>query len=880
MKKKQSTKVNPNDKNSSMKIYEENNIISNTGRLAKISFWKQDLKNNSFYCTEEIFNICGRKKTSDTLSLEDFIKDIHPDDALNYKQKRIHSLEKRNVIDLEYRIILPDLSLKWIHERRELITTNKTNQGTWQGTIQDVTEYKEKIEDVNKDDSLNHNIIKSLTKYIIRVDKKGLITYHNETFLEDFTDLFRSNSLLGKNALSILGKYQQNKIISVIKKCIIDPNTISKVEIKLSSSVTTIWSFAAIMSIDGELEEIQGFGIDISEQNNSKKSLIEIIERYNLACKATSDAIWDWDFKTNNLYWGEGFQTLFGHDSRVYSANKNVWESCIHPEDSLSTINAINTAIKSTENSWTAEYRFRKADGKYANVVDRSVIIRDANKKITRIVGAIQDITDKKKLEQLLEKVSILSKIGSFEVDFNFNKVTWSAMTRKIHEVEKDFTPNLNNIFSFYKSEANAEIIQDFFNNTHVKTEELDINIQISTAKGRLRWARILASKEFTDGKINKIIGSIQDIDKITKTEAEVLIANEEKNLILESIGDAFFAMDYNGIITYWNKQSENLLNLQRNETLGENIFNVFPEDMHASFFPNYQKCVQEKKSQHFEIYIDSMAKWFEVAAYPSLKGISVYFKDITKRKKTDSYLKKMNENLQKSAEQMAVTNKNFEQFSYIVSHNLRAPIANIMGLVELMGYDEYLPEIKEKFLKEIKSNINNLDNIISDLNHILQIKSNINIKKETVKLELLISSIHIGLPSLIQNKEVQIITEFNDAPEMRTVKAYLHSIFFNLISNSVKYSKPDITAIIKIFSEKSEDGIKIIYQDNGIGIDMTKKGDKIFGLYQRFHYHVEGKGMGLFMVKTQVEILGGQITVLSEVDKGTQFILEFKNEK
>ena len=103
-----------------------------------------------------------------------------------------------------------------------------------------------------------------------------------------------------------------------------------------------------------------------------------------------------------------------------------------------------------------------------------------------------------------------------------------------------------------------------------------------------------------------------------------------------------------------------------------------------------------------------------------------------------------------------------------------------------------------------------------------------------------------------------------------------MHSIFFNLIFNSIKYRQLDTTPVIKIKSELIEGKIKISFKDNGIGIDLTKYGDKIFGLYKRFHFHVEGKGIGLFMVKTQIETLGGTIGVESKQGEGTGFIIEF----
>ena len=104
-----------------------------------------------------------------------------------------------------------------------------------------------------------------------------------------------------------------------------------------------------------------------------------------------------------------------------------------------------------------------------------------------------------------------------------------------------------------------------------------------------------------------------------------------------------------------------------------------------------------------------------------------------------------------------------------------------------------------------------------------------------------------------------------------------MYSIFYNLISNSIKYRQQQVPCLIEIKSRRVKDTIELVFTDNGMGIDLQKRGDQVFGLYKRFHTNIEGKGMGLFMVKTQVETLGGKISIQSEVNKGTEFKIEFE---
>jgi len=163
-------------------------------------------------------------------------------------------------------------------------------------------------------------------------------------------------------------------------------------------------------------------------------------------------------------------------------------------------------------------------------------------------------------------------------------------------------------------------------------------------------------------------------------------------------------------------------------------------------------------------------------------------------------------------------------------------------------------------------------------LNNILQVTKDVSQKKEIVRFSDIVNDIKASLNTTISKEKAIFILDFSAVDEMLTLKGYMYSIFYNLISNGLKYHQPGIPAIIEIKSSKQNDKIELLFKDNGIGIDLKKKGEQVFMLYKRFHPQVaEGKGIGLYMVKSQVESLGGKISVESEVNKGTIFIIEFE---
>jgi signal transduction histidine kinase len=176
-----------------------------------------------------------------------------------------------------------------------------------------------------------------------------------------------------------------------------------------------------------------------------------------------------------------------------------------------------------------------------------------------------------------------------------------------------------------------------------------------------------------------------------------------------------------------------------------------------------------------------------------------------------------------------------------------------------------------------LNKSVNGLDDIIKDLNQILQTKKEINEAKVLLHLSDIISTIQSNISHLILKENVTIIVDFSEKDEIFTIKSYMDSIFYNLISNSIKYKHPERTPVIEIKSRLKDKGFEILYKDNGLGIDLEKQGNQVFGLYKRFHFHTEGKGMGLYMVKTQIETLGGKVSIKSEVNHGTEFIIEFE---
>jgi signal transduction histidine kinase len=232
-----------------------------------------------------------------------------------------------------------------------------------------------------------------------------------------------------------------------------------------------------------------------------------------------------------------------------------------------------------------------------------------------------------------------------------------------------------------------------------------------------------------------------------------------------------------------------------------------------------------------------------------------------------------MNKDLTETNSELIKHNNELRQFSYTVSHNLRGPVASLMGLINLIDTTQ-LSKGNSEIHEHIRTSVSRLDTIIADLSMIIDIRHDIFHIRQKINLEAEVREIIKGFKKDLETHDVKINFHFDKCPEIYSVRPMVHSILYNLISNAIKYRAHTRRPEIEISSDVEKNYL-IVVKDNGLGIDLKNHRHNLFKLYKRFHYHTEGKGLGLYLVKLQAEALGGSVEVASEMNKSTTFSIK-----
>ena len=384
---------------------------------------------------------------------------------------------------------------------------------------------------------------------------------------------------------------------------------------------------------------------------------------------------------------------------------------------------------------------------------------------------------------------------------------------------------------------------------------------------------------------------------------------------LYNSFPSGYFCSLPNGTIVDSNKKFLDLTSYTREEVIGEKKFTDFLSLGEKIYFENVYSIalklrgtIEEinfnfikKDGTKFPILINSIEikdkeglHLFTLSAVFNISQRKKYEQEllIAKRKANDlsNELKDVNKELLSRAElilkqkhqleefnqHLENKNRQLSSFAHIASHNLRAPAGNLTTLKDFYKESTDI-EDKAMLFSKIEIVIGHLNETLNELIESVKIQGNKDITHDPIIFDSVFDKTLQILDNQILASKAVVTSNFSEAPNIEYPKLYMESIMLNLLSNSVRYRSPDRIAHIHFCTAVNNNEIMLIAKDNGLGIDLQKHGHKLFGLNNTFHRHPDSKGVGLFMTKTQIEAIGGSITVESEVNKGTTFKIILK---
>ena len=372
--------------------------------------------------------------------------------------------------------------------------------------------------------------------------------------------------------------------------------------------------------------------------------------------------------------------------------------------------------------------------------------------------------------------------------------------------------------------------------------------------------------------------------EQLFRLNEELKETEERARLLVDSVKDyAILMLNLQGEIISWNAGAERIKGYKAREIIGRHFSVFYPREAVASGFPQYElnRCLQDGRfeDEGWRIRKDGSAFWANVIITPIYNsagrhiGYSKITRDLTE-------VRRNVELMQKNQELMRI-NRDLDNFVYAASHDLKSPVVNLEGLIgelkqemgaEQAKYAELLPWIDDALL--------NLKKIIGELAEVTRIDRDVQTQEE-INLEDLLREVKDSLRDKILSNQVQITADFSLAPTISYSRKNLRSILFNLLSNAIKYAHGDRTPEIRIQTQywPADELVSLTVTDNGLGIPQNQK-DKIFSMFRRVHTHVEGSGVGLYLVKKILENQGDWIEVESVEGLGSSFNVFFKQKK
>ena len=635
----------------------------------------------------------------------------------------------------------------------------------------------------------------------------------------------------------------------------------------------------------GNPVEIVGYWIDITDAKNAEIELIESEEKFRKLLKTSPDAVIVSDLEGHITEASDVAVKMFGAENKQEMLGCGISELVSPKNHDKASIN-LEKALMGDELERNLEYSLiRKDETSFTGEISAS-LVRGKSGQPRAFMVSIRDITERKKAEKAIreseEKFRNLSEHSPNMIFINMGgRVVYA--NKRCEEImgykrEEFYSPGFD--FLTLIAPEYIELVKGNFRK-HIEGENnLRYEYAIITKDGR-RIDAIISSKVINYGGEDAILGIITDITPLRKAEREIKEERDRAQNYLDIAGVILIVIGTDGRVKLINKKGCEILGCCEKEILGKNWFdNFIPVRMVGEIKNIFENLIKGKIEfyDYFENPIltksggERIMAWYNTLLKDdegNITGILSSGEDITQRKKVEG-------DLRKTADELARSNTELEEFVYGVAHDLRAPLRSMQGFSEalLEDYGERMDDKYRDYAGRIKASSKRMDNMINDLLSYSSI-TRAYVEIESIDIEQIFTDTISQYDEKIRKKDAKIEIK-KPLHNVMGNKEILMRIIENLISNALKFTKEGVKPHIVIRSEVKKGMVRVWVEDNGIGIEPEYM-EKIFRVFERLNSEKEypGTGIGLAVVKKGVERIGGKAGVEPGLGGGSRFWIE-----
>jgi len=681
-------------------------------KTSETGSWEFDIETGKMYWSEEYCSMCSLQAGSLTPSLDKHFELVHPDDRANAKASFYAAAETGTSYRSEQRLNNGDGTIFQVLLTVAVIKNQQGKPIKLTGLVQNITGsrqmekmLRQTVDMLNRRnnfiETILHNLPVGIAVNKISNGKPTLVNKH-------FTDIYGWTAQDMDDIEGFLEKVYPDKAYRETLAAQVLADILS------GDAARMQWKGLQITTNTGEKRIVDAKTIllpdqdvmistrlDVTDRENVLRQLNESNLRYHYLTKATSDAVWDWDIPQQTLIWGEGYATVFGYKPDETSTNISSWAKHIHPRDKDRVISGIYAFVNGTQTNWEEQYRYYKADGTMAYVVDKGFVIRDEHGKATRMVGGMRDITLRKEEElriKLLQSVVtntndavLITEAEPFDepgpriiyVNEAFTKMTgYSAeevmgkTPRILQGPNSDYAALAKLGTALRKWQPCELTVVNYKKNG----EEFWLDMSISPVADETGWYThwIAIERDVTEQKLTEI--------KLREAAIQQALFVS----IVNSSDDAIISKTLGGIVTSWNHGAEKLFGYLADEIIGQHIMKIIPEAFISQEQEIIDRIVLGEFVRHFEterVKKDGTHISVSLTVSPIkdekglIIGASKIARDITEKKKAEDAIRLSNERYNLVA---MATNDSISDWDLITNKVTRTGT----GFKKLYGHD------------------------------------------------------------------------------------------------------------------------------------------------------------------------------------------------